>query len=114
MVHYDAQGSAMAEELLTVKEAASRLKMHPQTLRRWIRRGLLRASKVGSRQWRIKESDLGLDAPRPRAEELERRAAAVERIIAIRKELEGCRVSVDELIRESRRQLERRDGSRRD
>ena len=104
----------MAEELLTVKEAASRLKMHPQTLRRWIRRGLLRASKVGSRQWRIKESDLGLDAPRPRAEELERRAAAVERLLAAREELRDCGVSARELVAESRRELERRHARGRD
>ena len=104
----------MAEELLTVKEAAQRLKMHPQTIRRWIKRGLLRASRVGRRQWRIRESDLSVEPPRHSAEELARRAAAVEAILAIRKELEGCGVSVAELMAESRRQLERRDGTRRD
>lgn len=104
----------MAEELLTVKEAAKRLKIHPQTIRRWIRRGLLRASKVGPRQWRIRESDLAVEPPRPSAEELERRAAAVARLLAVREELRGCGVSARELVEESRRELERRHGTGRD
>jgi len=43
--------------LLTVPEAARRARCTPETVRRWIRSGQLRASKVGSRQV-IAESDL--------------------------------------------------------
>ena len=36
------------EELLTVDEVARRLKLHPETVRRWIRAGKLRAISLGS------------------------------------------------------------------
>ena len=36
------------EELLTVDEVARRLKLHPETVRRWIRAGRLRAISLGS------------------------------------------------------------------
>jgi excisionase family DNA binding protein len=36
------------EELLTVDEVARRLKLHPETVRRWIRAGKLRAIRLGS------------------------------------------------------------------
>jgi excisionase family DNA binding protein len=41
------------DELLTVDEAASRLKMHPVTIRRLLREGKLPGRKVGAREWRI-------------------------------------------------------------
>lgn len=43
--------------VLTVPEAASRVKRNPETVRRWIRSGRLRAHKVGT-QHLIEESDL--------------------------------------------------------
>ena len=104
----------MAEELLTVREAARRLKIHPQTVRRWIRRGLLRASKVGLRQWRIREADLPTQASGPASAELERRRKAVEGLLALREELRGRGISAQELFRESRRELERRHAGGRD
>ena len=36
------------EELLTVDEVARRLKLHPETVRRWIRAGRLKAISLGS------------------------------------------------------------------
>jgi excisionase family DNA binding protein len=39
-------------ELLTVGEAAKAVKMHPDTIRRFIREGKLEASRVGGR-WRV-------------------------------------------------------------
>ena len=48
-------------ELLTVKEAAQRLKVNPQTVRRWIGRGVLPAARLGGgKEWRIRAEDLGL------------------------------------------------------
>jgi len=52
----------MASELLTIKEVADRLKLNPQTVRRWVRAGLLPASRVGRRQWRVREQDLARHA----------------------------------------------------
>lgn len=51
--------------MLTVPEAARRVNRDPETVRRWIRSGRLRASKVGT-QHVIAEEDLEavLDAPR--------------------------------------------------
>jgi excisionase family DNA binding protein len=41
------------DELLTVDEAAGRLKMHPVTVRRLLRDGQIPGRKIGARQWRI-------------------------------------------------------------
>ena len=46
----------MTEQLFTTDEAAELLKVHPETVRNWIRRGDL-AIRVG-RNWRIKRPDL--------------------------------------------------------
>jgi len=43
----------MADELLTVEQAAERLQMHPDTVRRLLRDGQLPGRKIGARQWRI-------------------------------------------------------------
>jgi excisionase family DNA binding protein len=39
-------------ELLTVKEAALRFRMHPNTIRRLLRDGYLRGERIGG-QWRL-------------------------------------------------------------
>ncbi len=44
--------------MLTVPEAARRTGKNPETIRRWIREGRLRARKVGT-QHVIEEADLG-------------------------------------------------------
>jgi len=51
----------MAEELLTVKEVAARLKLNPQTVRRWIRSGRLPAVQIAPHRYRVRESDLAAD-----------------------------------------------------
>ncbi len=46
------------DDLLTVPEAAERLKVSGVTVSRWIKQGRLRALKVGPRAVRIREEDL--------------------------------------------------------
>ncbi|MGI8658486.1 MAG: helix-turn-helix domain-containing protein [Candidatus Limnocylindria bacterium] len=50
--------------MLTVPEAARRLRRNPETVRRWIREGRLRSTKVGT-QHMVEEADL--DQVRPEA-----------------------------------------------
>jgi len=47
----------MAEQYLTIEEAASRLHVHPVTVRRHLKSGLLRGRKQG-KLWRVPESAL--------------------------------------------------------
>lgn len=48
------------DELLTVGEIAARLKLHPETVRRWIRTGRVPAFLAGTDQagYRVRSSDL--------------------------------------------------------
>ena len=48
----------MDDELLTVEEAAKRLKMHVGTVRRLLRDKRLPGVKVGPRQWRVPDAAL--------------------------------------------------------
>ncbi len=48
--------------MITVPEAARRLRRNPETVRRWIREGKLRSTKVGT-QHLVDEQDLALLAP---------------------------------------------------
>ncbi len=50
--------------MLTVPEAAERVHRKPETVRRWIREGRLRARKIGT-QHVIEERDLEVAAPEP-------------------------------------------------
>jgi excisionase family DNA binding protein len=50
------------EMLLTVEQVASRLSLHPVTVREHLSRGILRGIKRG-RQWRVPESALGESRP---------------------------------------------------
>jgi excisionase family DNA binding protein len=43
----------MDDELLTVRQAATRLKMHPDTVRRLLRENEIPGLKLGKRQWRV-------------------------------------------------------------
>jgi len=47
----------MQEEFVTPEEAASRLRVHEDTIRDWCRTGRLKATKVG-KQWRIRPQDI--------------------------------------------------------
>ena len=47
------------EDWFTVEEIASRLKVSPFTVRRWLREGLLRGRSFGGKTgWRVNGSDL--------------------------------------------------------
>jgi excisionase family DNA binding protein len=49
----------MSEQSLTPDEAARILKVSPQTLRRWLRKGVLKGIKVGDgKLWRINQSTI--------------------------------------------------------
>ncbi len=52
--------------MLTVPEAARRVGRNPETIRRWIRAGRLRATKLGT-QHLIEETDLDAIAVDPKA-----------------------------------------------
>lgn len=45
--------SLVDHELLTVEQAAGKLQMHPDTVRRLLREGQIAGVKVGKRQWRV-------------------------------------------------------------
>lgn len=59
---------AEPDELLTVAEVAAELKLHEETIRRWIRDGKLRAIHLGSTHagYRVRRSDLALFLAQPR------------------------------------------------
>ncbi len=48
----------MSEELFTVAEAATRLKIHEGTLRRMLQAGEIKGMKFGAREWRIPDREL--------------------------------------------------------
>ncbi|MCI3953204.1 MAG: Helix-turn-helix domain [Burkholderiales bacterium] len=51
---------AETDKLLTVIEVAERLRLHPETIRRWLRAGHLSGVWLGSDSagWRVREADL--------------------------------------------------------
>ncbi len=67
-------------EYLTVADVANRLKVHPATVKRWLREGKLGGVLLGDRAgWRVSEEDLAqfLDGQRRvQQEQLEGKPAA--------------------------------------
>ncbi len=55
-----APGSPGEDRLLTVQEVATRLRMHPESVRRWLREGRLKGGRMGGRRlgYRIPESEV--------------------------------------------------------
>ncbi len=50
----------MADELLTIDEVAAELKLHPDTIRRYIREKKLKPTRVGGTAIRIRRSELNM------------------------------------------------------
>ncbi len=49
----------MPERLLTVAEVADHIRVHPATVREWLRKGRLKGSILGDKAgWRIPESEV--------------------------------------------------------
>ena len=47
------------ERWLTVAQAAERIQVHPETVREWLRKGLLRGTLISRRAgWRVAQSEL--------------------------------------------------------
>ncbi len=102
---------AREEALLTVREVAQRLRVHPITVRRHIKAGRLRAVRIG-RAVRVREADLAVllrqDHDASPSAEWERRRRAAQQLLALRDRTGPIGFSTIELVRASRRQLEKR------
>ncbi len=106
-------------ELLTINEVARMLNVHEITIRRHIKRGKLKAVRVG-RQIRVRREDVEefMEPVRPEhvlvritvpsKEELDRRKALVERILKRRAEMAPLDVAAAELVKEGRKEREAR------
>jgi len=127
--------SSLVDGTLTVDQAAQRLGVSVQTVRRWIRLGRLPALRVGAKRVRVREVDLDrmvsalpvaggetlpsreevLALGRPAPEEIERRLAVLERLRIMREEMLAARGGVPfedstEIIREMREERGRQLG----
>jgi excisionase family DNA binding protein len=64
-------------QFFTVNDIADKLKVHPATVKRWLREGKLGGILLGDRAgWRISEEDYARFLERQRAETDPRKAAA--------------------------------------
>lgn len=111
-----------SERLLTVKEVAERLRLHPITVRRLIASGRLPAVRIG-RAVRVREGDVsriaspepGLRAREVTAQQLDRARQAARRLIELRDQKsaygeaeKASRMTTEEMIRQERRMLARK------
>jgi excisionase family DNA binding protein len=46
------------QQFLTVSQVAKKLQVSTQTVRNWVKNGILPAAKLNSRVWRINENDV--------------------------------------------------------
>lgn len=66
------------ENFLTVEQYAMRAQLHPDSVRRQLREGRLRAAKKG-RVWRIFESELQRDTPGNKADQSKKKPSLWQR-----------------------------------
>ena len=108
------------DQYLTVAEVASRLSIHPSTVRRRVKGGKLEAMRVG-RAMRISTEALAayelaharerIKLPYrwpPTRQETERRRRTFREMIAARDAMPPLGISTTELVRQARRELEER------
>ncbi len=48
----------MTDELMTTEEIAQELKYHIETVRKWIREGKLKATRINRKEYRVRRSEL--------------------------------------------------------
>ena len=83
------------ETLLTVEQAAERLSVHPITVRRHLRNGLLRGVKRG-RLWRVPESALTEATPASAANAENPLARALALVEQLEVEMKDAPVRIEE------------------
>ncbi len=57
MIHKNTKGNITDNRYYTVKEAAQILRVHPRTVRRWLKEGKLKGKKIG-RIWLIPKTEI--------------------------------------------------------
>jgi excisionase family DNA binding protein len=97
-------------EYLTVDQAATLLHVSPQTIRRWIFQGKVRASKIKTgKNGRvlINKSDLAQMLESKSRQSTEARKRIVSRILAFREQVAGRGLDADTLIDQHRQERDR-------
>jgi len=59
MMAIESHENKLPQRMLTVKEVASILNIHPNTVRRWVKKGLLKSYSIGLRHYlRFRREDM--------------------------------------------------------
>lgn len=111
------------DDLLTIAEAADLLRVSTVTIKRWLKQGRLPAYHVGPRAIRLRRADLaavmrplhepsGILPEEPTREELARRQALVEEILALREQARISPLTTADLVEMAREERFWYDGGR--
>ncbi len=95
---FDIDSGSDADPWLTVAEFAEAMRVRPVTVRSWIAKGLLKATRAGQRKWLIRQSELSrmLEADVPDAPPPE----VYEEMVALNSDARAERAAHDELAAE--------------
>lgn len=93
------------EQFLTVEQAASRLHVHPITIRRHLRSGALRGVKRGN-LWRVPESALGEATPGVAASPMARALALMKELETEMRDVPPRVLGVNDVVTEMRQMRE--------